>query len=219
MVINIDHTKSPLRLNDQIKIFDETLTGSGTIEKYIRVESESIYSGLFVSAISGTLDVKIEAIGNEDEFTAPLIEYAGLTSVTPTIVERQAARTFETIKITVTYTDNCEFNLHLRGIRAGEGSVKIIGSNSIEFEQITIPTSATQLIAADLVERSGILIGNENSTGDLLVAETSAKVTTGTKVWKVKPGGNIAVNLGPGQSLYGKGDSVSVDVRIVQLGG
>lgn len=219
MAISIDHKHSPIRLNDQVKLFDEVLTGSGTIEKFLRVESASIYTGLFVSAISGTLDIKVESVGNENEYTEPLIDYPSITSTTSTIVEKQAARTFELIKVTVTYTDACEFNFHIRGIEAGAASVQLVGSSNFEVEQITIPTTTTQLVAAALTSREGILIGNENSSGNLLIAETSAKVTTGTKVWIIKPGGNMSIDLGPGQSIYAKGATTSVDVRYVQIGG
>lgn len=220
MAINIDQTKSPLRLNDQVKIFDEVLVGSGTLEKYIRVESASIYSGLYVSSISGTLDIKIEALGNENQFTEPLINYENITAVTSTVVERQAARTFELVRITVTYTDDCEFNLHLRGIDAGEGSVRITGANVFNVEQMTIPTVSTVLIGATLSSRQGILISNENSSGNLLVAETSAKVTTGTEVMVIRPnGGTLSIDLGPGQTLYARSVSGTVDVRIAQVGG
>lgn len=216
----IDQTVSPICLNQQVVVLEEAPSGAGTVEKYIIVESESVLASLYAESVSGDLDIKIYTLGLSGQLSEPVLEFPTLTSPTADLLLRQAARTMRVIRVVATYTDSCEFNLTLRGIRAGTASVIIEGAATFEASQIDIDNSGPQVVvASSLDDRKGILVINNSVAGSatLYVGGTMAQAVTGTGT-PIRPGGNLTVNLAAGAELYGVSDGTDIDVRISQIG-
>ena len=220
-MININKTLSPIRLNDQTKIVDGSFVGSGTIEHYIVVESESILASLYAESVSGELEVKIFTIGKDGQETS-VIEFPTLTAPTSNLLLRQPARIMQVIRVEITHTDDCTFNLYLRGVRSGAASVKIEGSENWQVTRASVTATAAILISASLEDRSAILIENisdvSGSAGTIWVGETLAKASVGAG-HPLRSGGNYSIDLQAGTEIYAVSDSGTVVVSIIESGG
>lgn len=106
---------------------------------------------------------------------------------------------------------------------ACDSDVKILGSDTLEMEQVTITTGAAQvMIASSPSKRNGVSIRNHNAIGGatLYIAETMAKASAaaGSKSWPITAQGGITISISEGVTIYATGDTGSVDVRLIFTG-
>jgi hypothetical protein len=212
-------TSSPLTLGKELQVFDETVTAAGSKTETFSIDAESVLISLYIGATSGDVDVSAFTVGRDGQ-EVEVITFPTISSPTSELLLRKAASALQRVKIVVSYTDACSFNIRARGVSAGAASVSIEGASNFKASQTDVTSTAGVLIASSLEDRKGILIINNNvgSSEILYLGGTLAQSTTviGTPV---RPGGNVSVNLSAGASLFAVSDGSDIDVRIAETGG
>ena len=211
------HIAGLLGEGKEIQLLDTTTAGAGSEEITFSIDAESVLLSLYVGSVAGDLAVTAYTVGLDGQ-EIEIISFPTVSAPTAELLLRKAASTLQKVKVTCTYSGVASFNLRARGVAAGASSVKIEGAASFQVSQNSITTSAEALVPAALVDRSGILIINVNSSGTLWVAETLVKATAAAGAPVYPNGGSMAIDLAAGQALYGVASSGSIDVRIVELG-
>jgi len=205
------------------KIADRTEPAAGSHSVVLSTHSDTILITLFMSSItSGTFDLKIYAREDEDLETdakeSLLFQFPQLTAATTDILLRRASITTSKIRVEATFTDACSYEIWARGINSGLVDTKIVGAGTLKMSQTTIGTTAAVILAASLLDRAGIVIKNNNTSGILYLGATAGEATTGDG-FPIDPGGTFSVDLSAGQEVYGVADSGTIDVRISEAGG
>lgn len=214
-------TASPLTLGKEVEIFNQSVTGSGTLEEKLAVDAESVLVSLYVTSTSGDVDVEVFTEGADGQEVS-IISFPTIAAPTSQLLLRKAASTMQRIKFRVAYTGDCTFTIRARGVSAGASSVTIEGSSNVTVTRTSVTTTAAVLLAAALEDRRGILIENISDlagpSSTIYFAETLAKATTGLG-HPIRPGGNVAIDLQAGAELYAVAASGTVAVSVIEAGG
>jgi hypothetical protein len=214
----VPYTAGPLTQGKEVQVLKSTKTAAGTETVIFSVDAETVLVSAAIISTSGDVTIKVYTQGGDDGQELEIISFPTISAPTTSLVMRKAAQTLQRVKVEVTYTGACAYNIRARGVAAAAASVTIEGSGNFTVEQKDVTTSAAVLLAAGLTDRRGILVRNHATTETLYIAETLAKATTADG-YPVPAGGNIAIDLQAGAAIYAVADSGTIDTRIVQVGG
>lgn len=214
----IPKTAGPLTTGKEIQVANLSPTAAGTESVIFSIDAESVLLSLYVEAVSGDLDVKAYTVGADGQ-EVEIISFPTISAPTNELLLRKAASALQRIRVEVTYTDACTFNLRARGVAAEGASVKIEGASSFQVTQVNITTTASALLSAGLTDRNGIMVVNTDPSQTLYIAESLAKATAGLGAPVYPNGGNISLDLAAGGTLYAVSTAGTIDVRIVETGG
>lgn len=215
----VPKTAGPLTLGKEIQVMDITATEAGTQTAKFAIDAESVLFSLYVGTVSGDVNVTVYTYGL-DGHEVPIIEFPTVSAPTTELLLRKAASALQLIKVVVTYTDACTFNLRARGASAEAASFQILSANTFRASQKDVTTTAGTLIAAALSDRNGVLITNNNVGGNeiLYLGGSLLEATTGVGT-PIRPGGNITLDIAAGAEIYAVADNGTIDVRISETGG
>lgn len=180
---------------------------------------DSLLATLWVDSVaSGDLTVQIYTLTDTGKefllFTFPVVS-AGTTN----LLLKRASVSMQRFRIVATYTGACSYEIYVKAISGGgTGSSKILGASGWSVDQVDITPTPSLLIASALVDRAGILIKNWNATGNVFVAESTAKLLAG-KGYPLAGRDALSMDIDSGNAVYAVADVATVDVRIVQAGG
>lgn len=200
----------------EFKLIDQTATQAGSVTESIGIDSDSVLVSLFVEQISGDLDVIVYTEVDTDQ-EVELFRFPTISAVTGSLLIRKAALSMDRVKIVCTYTAGCKFSVRVRGIGAGEASVRIEGQTNAQASQASISTSAGVIIPSDLDDRVGLVLKNNSTSGILYIGFTLGEATSGNG-YPISPGESLGMDLAAGQSIYGLSSAGTIDVRILQAG-
>lgn len=192
-----------------------TATAAGSQSVEIGVDADTVIVSLFVSSVSGDLDITVDTVGGQG--TVQVISFPTVSAPTANLLIRKAAAIMDRIRVNATYSDAVDFEVRVRGVGTGEASVRILGSNEAVAKQSDIST-VDVLVGAALTDRSGLIVKNNNATGILFVGFTAAEATTGNG-YPIGPGESLGMDIAAGQEVYGVASSGTIDVRILEAGG
>jgi len=199
-----------------ISIYRGPLTGSGTVSYSAVCQTDTILTSVYVTAITGTLKVKVFTFSQEGELE--ITDFALISAITPDLVIKQASATLSNIRVEVTYTGDCEVDIAMKGISGGStGSMQIIGPTSGSTSTVTITNTPGILIAASPNDRKGLIFKNWTASSTLYVGFTLLTATS-TDGWPMVYGESLAVDVEAGQVIYGVSASGSIDVRVLEVG-
>lgn len=208
----------PLPLGKVTTILNEVAAPAGTKIVRFTLDCESVLISLFVGSIGpGTLTVTVFTETDEGK-DLEVISFPVISGPTANLLLKKAAVAMNRIRVEATSTaSSVTYEIRAKGISSAEASVKILGANDWHVSQITVPTVATLLIPVALVDRSGLLLKNFNTSGILYIAE-SVPNTTSAIGWPLGPGESLALDLSAGESVYGIASSGTIDCRIAEAG-
>lgn len=209
----------PLPLGKQALIDAESPIAAGSKTTIFTLDSDSVLFSLFISAVTGNVSVEVFTQANEDStHDVSIISFPTVAAPTTDLLLKKAAACMNIIKVVVTYTGSCTYEIYAKGISLGETSVKILGPTNWEVSQITIPGVPTLMVPVSLVDRAGLVFKNNGVSSILYVAEIAAKATTSIG-YPIGPGESLAFDVAAGEELWAISDSTPIDVRIAQAGG
>lgn len=202
----------------QERLLKESTAAAGTTSKDGSVQSDSILVSLWVDSVtSGTLDVKVYTLTDNGK-ELEIITFPTISAPSTELLLKKSGVSLQRFRVEVTYTGVCSYEVYVRAIEgAGESSVRMLGSASMETGQATVTTTPGILIPASLVDRNGVSLLNYSGAGTLFVSEDISKLPA--QAWPVAPGGGWSLDISAGVTLYAVSSSGSLDVRIAQSGG
>lgn len=202
----------------EIQVMDVAVLGAGTTIQAFNIDAESVLLSLYVSSVTGDLNVTAYTTGLTGEEVA-IIEFPTVSAPTTELLLRKAASTLQKIRVVATYTGAVSFNLRARGVSAGAASVKVEGASGFRVSKKTVNTTPAAIVPTSLNDRTSIHIINIDPSATLWVAETSGKATPTDGAPIYSNGGNLTVDLAAGSTVYGSVASGSIDVRIIETQG
>lgn len=208
-----------LRSGETRCIISETVTGGGQIEIPARLEDDAVLVAVFVDTItSGTLTISVQTFTANNK-VEDIIEFPQITAPTTNLILRRASIALTNVKFIATYTGDCTFEVHARGISQGEANVRVVGSDDVDNNTANITSGTPQvLIPSSLIARGGFSVKNFTQTESILyIGISEAKAAPGTG-YPLEPGESVALDIGPDVTLYASSDDQDIDVRIFQLG-
>lgn len=203
----------------QERYISEVTVGSGVTSKEGSTRTDSILVSLWVPTVtSGTLEVVIYTLSDTGK-EVDIITFPPISAGTTSLLLRKSAVTLQRFRIEATYTGIVEYEVYVRAISgAGESSARILGSSNWAVSQLTVGTTATELVPAALTDRSGIVVKNWSSTATVYIAESmaNAQVSIG---YPLAPRDALALDIAAGASVWAISDTPGADMRLGQAGG
>lgn len=195
--------------------------GAGTAAAYVSIQSDTVLVEAFATSVAGTLDIDVYGLTRQADGTehlALLFSFPQLSSPTPELLLRRAAASPEQVKIVATYSAGCAYEVYVRAISSGAGDVRILGQSGFRVSQVDVSTMPVLLIAASLSDRSGLVLKNWATSGNLYVGDSASSASVG-EGFPLAARDALAIELAAGVEVWGVADSGTIDVRIGEAGG
>lgn len=206
----------PLDTGKTITVLSKNESTAGTESQTFTIDSEAVLFSLYVTSVTGTLNISVHTQADTGK-SIKVLDFPAITGPTTDLLLRKIADVMSIVRVDVTWTGACQFELRARGVSGGTTSVKLAGATNAKASQINCPASETVLIPVALTDRSGLAIKNNNTTGILYVGFSVGESAPATG-WPMGPGESLLVDVAAGQAVYGTG-STTIDVRVLQAGG
>lgn len=207
---------SPIPQGKTHTLLSEEATAAGTQVRTFSTDADSLLASLYVTSVSGTLDVVIYTY-TEDGKEVEAIRFPTITGPTSELLLRKAAAIVSNLRLEVTYTGACTYEVRGRGITAGEASVRIASPGNARTFSTTVTSSAALLFPISLTDRNGLCIRNWNTSGVMYIGFSLAQATTAAG-YPIAPREQFAMDLEAGATLYAVSDGPTIDVRVVEAG-
>jgi hypothetical protein len=200
----------------QQQIVADSPAQAGSQSQDFVIQSDAVLVSLRATAVSGTLDVSVIALVNGGE--SPLFSFPTLTSATTDVLLRRSSISPENIRIKVTYSDACSFEIYARAVSSGSSDVRILGAADFTTRQVTVGTSAVLLLPVSLVDRSGLVLKNWSITQTVYIGESqsAANLSSG---YPLAPKDGLALDVTAGAEVWAISDAAGADMRIAEAGG
>jgi hypothetical protein len=132
----------------EFRILEETTTGAGVSNEQIGIDADSVLVSLFVTAITGTLTVRVYT--QTDTGQEKLILTMPVQSApTPELVINRAGPSMDRLRVEATYTGVCNYSIRVRGSEAadtdsGAGNNSDLIVTSPTLQNITMAVAGTE---------------------------------------------------------------------------
>lgn len=199
-----------------VPIINETFPAAGQVIRTFTLDADTFQTSLFVSSITGTLDVSVSTIteqGKEKE----VITYNNITAPSTELDLKKAATAMGVVKVTATYTDACSFELRAKGLSSGETSAKVQSANAAKASQVYVSGTPVILIQAAFSDRKGVIIKNNSLNGRLYIGFSQVEASSSTG-YPLSKGEGLSLDIGAGATLWAVGNGGNIDVRIIEAG-
>jgi len=207
-----------LRQGLQELLIKEAPTSAGVTVREFALESDSVLVVVWVSAISGSMDIEVSGIvSNNSSRQTSLITFPTITAPTDSLLQRRSGIMPARGKVTITYSGACDYEIFVRGVAAGSSDTRVLGSSTLRITKRLIGDAVSVLIPASLDERNAIAIKNWSTAGTIYVAETMAKAHPDFG-WPIGPKDALGVDVQAGVALYAVSDGPDCDIRIAESG-
>lgn len=198
---------------------DGEFIGSGQIIRHFVTKSGSVLCSVFVRSASGTVDISIKtSIKGDRAEELEIITFPTLSAPSSEILVKQAAVCLSIVTLVISHSDSCNLLVAAQGIEPGESSAKIIGAANLTTTQITATTTPQALVAVSAMDRESIIIKNYGGLNTLWISESAATCIPAGPAYPLEPGESLGIGLGAGQTVYGRSQAGTCDVRIIEAG-
>lgn len=203
----------------QERLVSETTAAAGSTSREGSIQSDSLIATVWVNSVtSGNLSISFYTLTDNGKELL-LFSFPVLSSGSVDLLLKKAGISMQRFRMVATYTGVCSYEVYVRAVEgAGESSVKIVGADTLETSQITVPTAATLLIPVSLVDRNGLIIKNWNTSGSLYIADSALEATV-AEGYPIAAGEALSIDIAGGVEVYGIASAGTIDVRILQAGG
>jgi len=206
----------PLDTGKTITVLSKNEVTAGNDSQTFTIDSEAVLFSLYVTSITGTLTVTAWTQADTGK-AIKVLDFPVISGPTTDLLLRKIADVMSIVRVDVSWTGACQFELRARGVSGGTTSVRLAGAVNAKASQINCPASETALIPVSLTDRAGLIIKNNTPSSTLWVGFEVGESVSGNG-WPLAYGESIGVDLQAGQAVYGTG-STTIDVRILQAGG
>lgn len=207
-----------IHADTQERLLVETTTGAGSTSRQGSISSDSLLATLWVDSISsGTLSVSVYTLTDNGKQVL-LFSFPDITAGSTDLLLKKAGVSMQRFLVVANYTGVCSYEIYIRAITgAGESSTKLVGAANLQVTQTTVGTSAQVLIPSSLTDRSGLVIRNWSSTGNLYVSDSLANANTAV-AYPIGPKEQLGLDVAAGAVIYAISDSGNLDIRIAEAG-
>lgn len=208
-----------LQSGKTLLVFAETTVSAGTQTRTFTIDSDTFQTSLFVTSITGQLDITIYTVTQEGR-EKEVISYLGITSPSTELSLKKAATAMGVVRVVAVYTGACNFELRAKGLSSGETSAKIQSANVAKASQVNISVTPSILLAAALTDRKGVIIKNNTTTNNIIlyIGFSSAQALSSVG-YPIGRGEALSLDIGAGATLWACSSTNTIDVRIIEAGG
>lgn len=205
-----------MNLGVQLDILTEVTTKAGTSVRDFVIQSDAVLATLSVDAITGTLDVSVYAVVDDEE--SLVFSFPTIAAPVDLILKRSGPTTAH-LRLRTSYTDpGTAYKVQCRAINSGSSDVKILGASGFSVSQQTVGVVPFLLIPSALVDRSGLVLKNWSGTQTVYIAETALKADP-LVGYPLAPKDALAVDITAGAEVWAISDAAGADIRIGEAGG
>lgn len=191
---------------------------AGVITKDISVQSDAALFLLWVDSVVGTLEVEVYGILDESNKEVLILSFPVVSAATTEIIQKRSGTIPTRLRVKVTHTGACSFDLSARAVSTGSSDTRILGGASLKVSRKTVNSSPTLLVPSSLVDRTAIAIKNWSTAGTIYVGETIAKANQNNG-WPIGPKDALGLDIQAGVELYATAVDGPCDIRIIESGG
>jgi hypothetical protein len=208
-----------INTDTQERVICETTVGAGTTTRDGSIKSDSLIATLWINSItSGSLTVSIYTLTDTGKEIL-LFSFPTVSAPSVSLLLKGAGVSMMRFRVEADYTGIVDYEVYVRAVSGiGTSTVTIESPNDFTSIQTTVGTTATLLIPASLMDRSGIVIKNWSTYANVYVAETLLNATIAAG-YPLAPRDALALDIAAGAALYIISDSAGADIRIMQAGG
>jgi len=214
----VPYTAGPLTTGKEVQVLKETTAAAGTKSVIFSVDAENLLVSAAIVSTSGDVNIKVYTQGGDDGQELEIISFPTISSPTSSLVMKKTAQTLQRVRVEVTYTGACSFNIRARGISGASGGVSILGSSSATASAATVTTTAAILVPSALTDRKGVVVKNNNLSGTMYVGFAMAQASSSVG-YPVGPQEALALDVDSGVEVYAVADAGTIDVRLLEAGG
>lgn len=193
-------------------------TSAGVLTKDISIQSDAALFLLWVNSTSGDITVEIYGILDTDNREVLLATFPKVNTPSIEILQKRTGTAPTRLRVKVTHTAGCDFELAARAVSTGSSDTRILGGASLKVSKKTVNSVASLLVPASLLDRTAIAIKNWSSTGIIYVGETVAKANSNNG-WPIGPKDALGLDIQAGVELYAVAVDGPCDIRIIESGG
>lgn len=197
-------------------IIKEVTQAAGQTNRTFSTDADAILFSLFVTTLSGTLDVSIYTF-SEDGKELLVATFPQILASTSALVLKKATDYLSNLEVRVTYTGAAEYEVRARGLNSGESSVKISGADSAQTSTAVVTNVTGVLIPTSLADRNGLCLRNWAGGATMFIGFTPLEATV-SDGYPIAFREQFAMDLAAGVTLYAVSDGGNIDVRIIEGG-
>ena len=206
-----------LKAGLQEVIFKESPASATVLTKDISVQSDAALFLLWVNSTAGDITVEVYGILSDDQ-EAFVLSFPQVNQPTTEILQKRTGTVPTRLRIRVTCTNACNFELSVRAVSTGSSDTRILGGASLKVSKKTVNSAPSLLVPASLVDRSAIAIKNWSNSGTIYIGETVAKANINNG-WPIGPKDALGIDIQAGVELYATAVDGPCDIRILESGG
>jgi len=195
----------------------EAPTSSGATVKDFSIQSDAVLIVVWVAATAGRINISVANILDDGSKESTLITFPEIQSPTTTLLQKRSAASTTRLRLRVSYTGSCDYEISARAISTGSGDTRILGAASLQMLQKNVSTPHVVLIPASSKDRSAIAIKNNSTSGTIYIGETVAKANV-AKGWPIGPKDALGLDVQAGVEIYAISDGPVCDIRIIESG-
>lgn len=201
----------------QDRVISETTLGSGVTSVEGSILTDALLATVWVGSISsGSLTLSVYTLTDAGKEVL-LFSFPVLTAPSIDLLLKKSGVSMQRFRVKATYTGICSYEVYVRAlVSSGESSVKIIGSNALVTDVITVTTTPSVLVASALQDRNGLSLLSYSGTGTLFISEDITKLPA--RAWPIAAGGGWSLDVQAGVTLYAVSSAGNIEVRIAQSG-
>ena len=190
----------------------------GTLVRDISIQSDAALFLLWVNSTAGDITVEVYGILDSDNREVLLATFPKINQPSTEISQKRTGTAPTRLRVRVTFTAACDFELSARAVSTGSSDTKILGGASLKVSKKTVNSVASLLVPSSLIDRSAIAIKNWSSSGTIYIGETVAKANQNTG-WPIGPKDALGIDIQAGVELYAIAVDGPCDIRIIESGG
>lgn len=198
-------------------LLKESPTSSGAAVRDFSIQSDAVLIVVWVASTVGRINITVSSILDDGTKESVLLTFPEIKSPTTTLLQKRSAAATTRLRLNVTYTDGCDYEISARAISTGSGDTRIIGASTLQMLQKNVSTPHVVLIPVSSKDRSAIAIKNNSTTGTIYIGETVAKANI-AKGWPIGPKDALGLDVQAGVELYAISDGPVCDIRIIESG-
>lgn len=199
-------------------LLKEAPTSSGTTVKDFSIQSDAALFLLWVDSTAGDITVDVYGILDNTNKEVLLTTLPKVNAPTTEIVQKRTGTVPTRLRVRVTHTGACSYELSVRAVATGSSDTRILGGATLKVSKKTVNSVASLLVPASLIDRTAIAIKNWSTSGTIFIGETIAKANQNNG-WPIGPKDAIGLDIQAGVELYATAVDGPCDIRIIESGG
>lgn len=192
-------------------------TGGGVLVKDFSIQSDAALFLLWVNSTAGDITVEVYGILSDDQEVF-VLTFPKVNQPTAEILQKRTGTVPTRLRVRITHTAGCDFELSARAVSTGSSDTRILGGASLKVSKKTVNSTPSLLIPSSLADRTAVAIKNWSSAGIIYVGETVAKANINNG-WPIGPKDALGLDIQAGVELYAVAVDGPCDIRIIESGG